>query len=310
MPLKDTVIRLFLEATFEVALEEDEGAVAGAATTPGLEYTFSSGWGTRLQIHHPPLQLPVQECLNWTWNFGERTSSKFNSSSALEVLPLLGTQKGVDKYTSESLWRDAFARTGGCRVIRNADVPEEWRVRKYYGQLSTGKKKAAKQTADNKVLTHEQLGAQLRELLPQHNYIASPECSNLDCARLVSDILQILTLDTERRYYQLIQRDLKDITYVTPKGVTAVLNRRLKHAVISVLTEIGSSGEDRSTLIVDEPQEQHEQLIDDEQLEEIMSAPQAGERLEVQDEKVIMILAGDVDSGDEEDEEDKGEEED
>jgi len=68
---------------------------------------------------------------------------------------------------------------------------------------------------------HEQLGLRLRLLLPLNQHIASLECSALDCARLVTDILQLPTLGTEKQYYQLIQRDLQDITYTTVKGATA-----------------------------------------------------------------------------------------
>lgn len=101
---------------------------------------FEFGWAQRTSLKHPPLSAQLQELIIWAWDQGEKKKFKHTGTTIMDLMRMFGTTEGLSKYSGDPVWEEAYESNDEVPAFTFAEIPEEWRIKRYISSLSQKKK--------------------------------------------------------------------------------------------------------------------------------------------------------------------------
>jgi hypothetical protein len=122
------------------------------------------GWATRFTLKHPRFVPEAMEFFVWLFEQGNKKGgSKCSPATMISFARDYGTH--VEIFAKESFWTNAIKRSGGVRLLSDAQIPEEWQLKQFIGQSSTAMKLKQKCKAGLHDLSPDQKRCQLTHYL-------------------------------------------------------------------------------------------------------------------------------------------------
>lgn len=144
-----TIRDMSIDSLFSAVMDNSEAAAkvhVEAQVHGGIDENGSIdrfGWATRCTLKHPRFVPEANKFSVWLFEHGNRKGGSKCSPAAM-ISFAREYDIHVEIFEKEPFWTDAITRSGGVRLLFDAQIPEEWQLKQFTAQLSTAVKQRQK----------------------------------------------------------------------------------------------------------------------------------------------------------------------
>ena len=186
------------------------------------------GWATWCTLKHPRFLPEALTLFNWLFEEGNKKGgSKCSQSTMMSFAQEYGTH--VEIFEKEPFWTDAIKRSGGIRLLTDAQIPEEWQLKQFIGQSSTAVKQKQKCKAGIHDLSPQERKHQLVHYLSMINGLPAN-------AEIVASLILGLSLELSCIKQKDFVEKLKSLGTFAPLLKRQILEACKEVGKVSVIT--------------------------------------------------------------------------
>ena len=219
----DSFLNTVMDTVEDAVNMNEEANVHG--NDGGNDAIVRFGWATRCTLKHPRFVPEAMEFFVWLFEQGNKKGgSKCSPATMISFAREYGTHVEIEK---EAFWTDAIARSGGVRLLSDAQIPEEWQLKQFIGQSSTAVKQKRKCKAGLHDLAPDQKRIQLVHYLSKITELpVSPQ--------VVADVILGINVDLACMKQKDFVEGIRTLGTFTPL---------LKRKILEACKQVGKVGE-------------------------------------------------------------------
>jgi hypothetical protein len=229
---EQTIREMAINSLFSAVMDTAEAAVNIIDVPPehgDIERADSIerfGGATRCTLKHPRFTPEAMEFFVWLFEQGNKKGgSKCSPATMISFAKEYGTH--VEIFEKEPFWTDAITRSGGTRLLSDAQIPEEWQLRQFIGQSSTAVKQKQKCKAGLHDLSPHQKKCQLMHYLSKITGLPV-------CPQVLADIIIEINVELACMKQKDFMEKIKKLGAFTPA---------LKRQILEACKEVGKVAE-------------------------------------------------------------------